>query len=425
VAILNQRDYRTAKARLTQIEAALAPMNFISELTTGLSIETSSARRKALQAEAQKLRNDLEAYDRLQSTIGAAKKVTTDELGLLPIVGRIARKLSQRDLAELLDVSEQQIQRYESDRYASVNLSRYSKILEILGVELNSRLSPTWPSGKAQNESAEQPLNIDSALISELRKRNWVALPRGISKENAAKVLEAYVADTASLGKGQAMHRRYRDKEASINGTALSIWRAQVLRVANSRRSEIKTRFNIVDTSWLSKLANLSAHPDGPMRAVEFLRERGIVLVIVPHLIHTRLDGAAMLLVDGTPIIALTLRYDRLDSFWFTLFHEIGHVFLHFNHGLDEGFIDDLDAAKDSQAEREADSFAESAFVPDQLWDTCPARFSNAPELVRAFAEEQKIHPAVVAGRIRKERGDYRIFNNLLGNGSVRVMFSG
>ena len=52
----------------------------------------------------------------------------------------------------------------------------------------------------------------------------------------------------------------------------------------------------------------------------------GIPLVIERHLPRTYLDGAALRLGDGRPVVALTLRYDRIDSFWFCLLHELAHV---------------------------------------------------------------------------------------------------
>lgn len=424
MAILNQRDYRSAKARLAQIEGALAPEGVVDGLISGLSAEISSARHKALRAEAKKLADDIAAYEKLQSSGATSKEIATDELGMLPIIGRIARRLSQRELADLLEVSEQQIQRYESDRYAGISLSRYKKVLEILGIELKSRLSPTWSVRNDSDAVAPPDLEIDATLLSEVRKSNWVALPKGISKENAVQILATYISASSDLGHGRTLHRRNAQADAGASESALAIWRARALRQASVQRQHIKTRFNIVDTSWVAKLAQLSSRPDGPKRAVEFLRERGIVLVVVPHLSHSRLDGAAMLLSDGTPVIALTLRYDRLDSFWFTLFHEIGHVLLHFNHGLDAGFVDDLDSGGDSKEEADADSFALSAFIPDEVWDTSPVRFSNSPDLLRRLSESLKINPAIIAGRIRKERGDYKVFSNLVGNGVVRSMFA-
>jgi HTH-type transcriptional regulator / antitoxin HigA len=262
-------------------------------------------------------------------TDDVTKELVTDDLGMLPIIARIARRLSQRNLANLIEVSEQQIQRYESDRYARISLPRYKRILDILGVELQSRLKPSWSTSKTGEEVAQLELGLDSSLISEIRENNWLQLPKDISKDNAAQLLAMYISGGTELGQGRPRHRRKMrdDKNNSpLTETALAVWQSRVLQQAAIQRHKLRTRFNIVDTSWLKKLANLSRFPDGRLRAIEFLREHGIILVIVPHLSHTRLDGAAMLLADGTPVIALTLRYDRLDSFWFTLFHECAHI---------------------------------------------------------------------------------------------------
>ena len=62
---------------------------------------------------------------------------------------------------------------------------------------------------------------------------------------------------------------------------------------------------------------------------MEYLAHSGIPLVVEPHLPQTYLDGAAFLLPAGRPVIGLTLRYDRLDNFWFVLFHELAHVVKH------------------------------------------------------------------------------------------------
>jgi len=429
MAILNQRDYKLGRARLAELKNALGRAAVVDDLASHLSAEITDARREAIRAEAKRLEDEIAAFEELQSSGEAAKELSTDDLGMLPIVARVARRLSQRDLADRVEVSEQQIQRYESDRYGSISLSRYKKILEILGVELQSRLKPSWSDSQTTEKSTRFELELDYPLISEIRKNNWVQLPKNVSKDKAAQLLATYIAGGTELGRGRSLHRRqirYDDINDSLTETALAIWQARVLQQASIQRHKLKAKFNIIDTSWLSKLAKLSRHLDGPPRAIEFLRECGIILVIVPHLPHTRLDGAAMLLADGTPVIALTLRHDRIDSFWFTLFHECAHVCLHFNHGLDSGFIDDMDVdvGEDRTEERNADLFALSALIPEEVWETAPARFSKSPNLIRQLADKLGIHPAIVVGRIQKERGDYRTFNDLLGRGTVRSLLS-
>lgn len=414
--IFNQRDYRVAKARLAQLRGALGPEAIIDGLTASLSAEISEVRQEALRAEHERLRREIESYEELQDA-NEPKDLTGKDLGTIPIIARIARRLSQKELAELLDVSEQQIQRYESDRYASISAARYERLLDILGVELRPRLSPSWPKSA---QGAIPTLEVDTAIVSALRKNSWMPMPKGITTDEAAQIVSTYVSENAFLSHGRTLYRRTAQAEP-LAESALAIWQARVLQRAAVLRPKLRAKFNIVDTSWLGALAKLSSHPDGPAEALEFLKDKGILVVLVPHLPHTRLDGAAMLLSEGTPIVALTLRYDRLDSFWFTLLHEIGHVFLHFHNGLDAGFMDDLDVTNESPKEREADMFASSALIPDEVWEIAPARFSKSPELIVRMGASLEIHPAIIAGRIRKERADYKLFSNLLGNGSVRA----
>jgi HTH-type transcriptional regulator/antitoxin HigA len=229
-----------------------------------------------------------------------------------------------------------------------------------------------------------------------------------------------YVLEAGKSTRTAALHRRTISEKKAINTAALQLWQARSINVAQNKLSKLRKKFNLAEMKWIPHLVQMSVHDDGPKRAINFLQEQGILVVVEPSLPGTSLDGAAMLLADATPLIALTLRYDRLDSFWFTLLHEIGHIFLHFNGGLSEGFFDDLDESDNSKREAEANSFARSALVSDEAWGTSPARFSKSIEPIKAFAENQKVSIAVVVGRLRRERKNYTLFTQYLGQGKVR-----
>ena len=151
------------------------------------------------------------------------------------------------------------------------------------------------------------------------------------------------------------------------------------------------------------------------------------MLVIAPHLSNTYLDGAAMLLDDGTPVIGMTLRYDRLDNFWFCLLHELTHVARHLTSGGERLFVDDFDlrAKDDDEHEREADEWAEDALIPKREWDEHPAQDAPYPSNVISLAQRVGVHPAIVAGRIRWRDRNYRILSQFVGNGEVRKHFKG
>ena len=130
-----------------------------------------------------------------------------------------------------------------------------------------------------------------------------------------------------------------------------------------------------------------------------------------------------MLSATGHPIVALTLRYDRLDNFWFVLFHELGHVFQHLFSPLRLDFFDEEDGRESDAIEQEADKFALTQLISETQWKQCLSRFAMSEEAVLIDAERLNIHPSIIAGRIRKERNNYRILNNLVGSSTVRRQF--
>ena len=105
---------------------------------------------------------------------------------------------------------------------------------------------------------------------------------------------------------------------------ALMAWTAWAIHEAESASPAKEFKPNDVDESLLNRVAKLSAADSGPLDARDFLGRHGIALVTAEHLPKTYLDGA--LIYGSFPIIALTLRHDRLDSFWFTLLHELAHL---------------------------------------------------------------------------------------------------
>ncbi len=207
------------------------------------------------------------------------------------------------------------------------------------------------------------------------------------------------------------------------DGHALLAWRLCVIKKVRSNPAPREYKKGVVTTKWLKDLARLSAFEDGPRLAREQLGMAGIALVIEPHFKGTYLDGAAML-DEGRPIVAMTLRHDRLDNFWFVLMHELAHVAKH----LDEAhplFTDNLDSPDEQdRKEREADEMAGEALIPQAAWEKSIARTSHLPKDVIALAEKLGVHPAIVAGRVRHETKNFRLLARQLGQGQAGRHFA-
>jgi HTH-type transcriptional regulator / antitoxin HigA len=204
------------------------------------------------------------------------------------------------------------------------------------------------------------------------------------------------------------LHQRGKRKADEYS---LLAWRLCVLKRARtvSRNAFVVGSLN---PDELRDIARLSSFAEGPRLAQERLAQLGIALVIEPHFPKTYLDGAA-LLDQGRPVVALTLRHDRLDNFWFTLLHELAHVALHLSEDQPL-FIDDLEATTGERLEAEADALAQQALIPADIWAGAAVLKTQAADDALALAQQLRIHPAIVVGRLRRETGDYKSLSGLV-----------
>ena len=260
--------------------------------------------------------------------------------------------------------------------------------------------------------------------LKEMRERGL------LSSENEDKAMEqarAFLERVALVAFEPALLRAplHQSGARTIDVYALLVWRAVVIDKAHRHPPQGIYRQGAITPTSLRDLAKLSQFERGPRLAQEYLSIKGICLVVASPFKKTYLDGAAML--DGDrPIVALTLRHDRLDNFWFALLHEMIHVQKHLTTGC-RFIADDLeDKNRLGQAqEDEADSGARDALIPPQLWNSAKVRETLAIEDAHELARQAGVHPCIVAGRLRHETGNWRLMSNLISEaGSVKKLFS-
>jgi HTH-type transcriptional regulator / antitoxin HigA len=261
--------------------------------------------------------------------------------------------------------------------------------------------------------------------IAEMLKRGWLGFEGTLreAKKQLEDLLAAFVGPLGQEALIPAFNRRHVRLGSKPDEHALTAWRIRVISLA-MRESLPAYRPGTVTANFLRELARLSYFDTGPLLAKEFLNRSGIHLICEEHLPKTHLDGAALTLPDGSPLVALTLRHDRLDNFWFTLFHELAHVALHLDQDGVDAFFDDLtDEASKNKCEKQADKMASDTLIPASEWKTAGFRRNTRTVDITAFAERLRISPAIPAGRIRYEARDFAVFKPLIGAGKLRKMF--
>jgi HTH-type transcriptional regulator/antitoxin HigA len=279
----------------------------------------------------------------------------------------------------------------------------------------------------AELHSALDGIEWDRFPIAEMIKLHWVDRPAK-RPYSAEKIMRGLFNQAGGADALPAVYFRRNDHtrvNAKSDPYALNAWCWKVLALANTKPLPTTFKPGTVDQAFLRKLAKLSWSEEGPKLAREFLAKHGIHLISLEHLPKTHLDGAALQLKSGAPVVGLTLRYDRLDNFWFCLLHELAHIGRHMTGKSTDPFVDDLSLRDVKGAHRdikevEADEWAESGLIPPEVWNTSRVKDTPTPLAVIELAQRLSIHPAIIAGRIRHETRNYRLLSHFVGTGAVR-----
>ena len=424
--ITNERQYRITSAQLVKLKTAIGNFDFKEATKRIKSKILAKAEIEALRSEYENLSMQLHEYETLKSgTIEILKASNLEELPSILIRARIVKGLSQRQLADAIGLKEQQIQRYEAEEYASANLRRLADVSNALSLSI-TEIAEFVATSQRPIEVDKDVLAWDQFPVKEMYRRNWFKESPGSLEEaraNAEELVKEFVTDSLD-SPVQAFARQRVRLGGVVNWYALLAWQCRIIDLAKKKGKEVVSKYKqkAITNEWLNELAHISIEKDGPQKAVNYLQESGIRLVIEPHLPQTHLDGAAILLSDGSPIIGMTLRFDRLDNFWFVLFHELVHIMKHLHKGDVESIFDDLDVEAED-IEKEADEQAGEVLVPEDKWNTALARYLRSEDSIKDFAQELHIHPAIVAGKVRKEANNYIILKDMVGQGGVRKLF--
>lgn len=287
---------------------------------------------------------------------------------------------------------------------------------------IGTDISPSPDS--AQLHAVLRKLSLSGAA-REMARRKWFRSGEGRDKveERGQRLFDFLYAPATTRpvfamfkGRRAGLHRHLVDEVATM------AWIAHVTDTVLSNPRHVKFNPDAIDEEFLRWLVRLSVRDDGPRRALNAVREIGVTVVVESGLPGMSVDGASFHIARAGPVLSLTLRYDRLDNFWFTLLHELGHIVLHLSTPERDVYIDSLDEAvsDETEAEAEADAFAKDALVPRDTWLRSDARRLGSEASVKSLAKQLGIHPAIVAGRIRYERREFRIFPELAGIGGVR-----
>jgi HTH-type transcriptional regulator/antitoxin HigA len=323
--------------------------------------------------------------------------------------------MSQKDLATALGSA--------SRASEILNRRRALSIEQIRVLHRELKIPAEVLIGQSQPSDSFTDEDLKKLPLKEMVRRGWLG-SQTLDAQGALAQVKDLLA-RVSLGATPVFMRRSVyggiDEDTRLSTYA---WLSRVvLRARQEQRHGARFVPNSLTTEFMQQVAKLSCTDQGPALAQEFLAMKGISLVVERELSGMKLDGAVVRDDDGTPIIGMTLRHDRLDAFWFTLMHELAHLQRHLGSQA-IAFVDDIgNVDSTDQREREADAIAGEVLIPRAVWTRSEAARRRSGEAVEALASELRISPAIVAGRIRRETDNWRILTKYLGQGEVRRHF--
>lgn len=318
---------------------------------------------------------------------------------------------SQKDLAEILDISEKHLSQILSN---SVPIS--SNMARLLSSTFKQS-TEFWINLDAQYRRYFEPENQfdDTAVraeiyrhmpVRDMQKKSWLPKKKEVLLSSVKKYWNITELDFSFLNdKVNACFRKSEAFSAGFNAFFAQTWLRKV-----EMEAEIQKSIPKYSKSKLNKLAaemaRCSALENGIPYFIEELKKTGVVFLLIPHLEKTFTDGAACW-VKNNPVIALTGRYKRIDNFWFTLAHEIGHVLLHEKTIKSSAFIDSLDnpdLLDKTSEEEEANDFAGRVLKHEEISRYFKALSRISGLRIQQCAHELEVHPGIVVGFLQHEK---------------------
>lgn len=337
---------------------------------------------------------------------------------------------TQRVLAKVLGITENRVSGIMNGR-SPITTELALLLNAVLGIDANEllRVQTSYELAKAQLEFRLDPsltvrAQVFSGLpVAEMIRRGWL---NGITDIKDAR-LEGALCDffgTHSLQEIETLpHAAKKTDQTGEVTLAQLAWLHRVRKLAEDLPAAKYSPAALRDA--LIKLKPLLVSPEGVRKVPRIMMEAGVRYVIVECVPSAKIDGVCFWLDDKTPVIGMSIRYDRIDNFWFVLRHEIEHVLREHGRGRSDVMLDaelEKERAGTSSAipeeERVANEAASEFCVPQVKLDSFITRKAPmfAERDILGFAATLGVHPGIVAGQLQRRTARYDLFRNHLAN---------
>jgi HTH-type transcriptional regulator/antitoxin HigA len=332
-----------------------------------------------------------------------------------------ARGWGQRDLAYILGCHEQAITLIISGkRGISPEMAKaLGAAFEVSpALFLNLQRAYDLAVANEPDPAISARARLSSYPIREMIRRGWLV------EADAADLEKQMARLFGTLNAEEVPHLAFAGKKSRYDEILPPPQLAWVFRVRQIARSLKVTEYSSKKLrAALPRLRKLLTDPEGIAAVPRILAESGVRFVLVEPLPQGKIDGACLWLDDASPVIGMSLRYDRIDNFWFVLRHEIEHVLQGDGRDDEIGIVDELDGNRGAvdgpglpKEELIANLAAAEFSIPQgELVEFIARRNPFISERdVLSFANRTEVHPGLVVGQIHSRTGRYDFLRRYL-----------
>ncbi len=336
------------------------------------------------------------------------------------------RGWTKRSLAIVLNVGESTVARIIGDKQP-VDAKLAVVLEEIFGVQADRFLSLQMELDLAMARFATQPDEgranrarlYGDLPIAEMIKRGWLA---GDDIRDT-KTIEAELMRFFGVNRPEDIEiLPHAAKKTAVNTEATPAQLVWLYRVQQIAKDMLVPPFSVQSAKGaVERLRPLLSSVENVAKVPRILAEAGIRFVVVESLSAARIDGVCFWLDDRSPVIGMSLRFDRNDNFWFVLRHELEHVIQ--GHGKAAAILDaELEGERAGtgpdvpEEERVANEAAQEFCIPQDALEAFVARkapFFSERDLI-GYARLLKVHPGILAGQLQRATGRYDRFRDHL-----------
>jgi len=321
------------------------------------------------------------------------------------------KNMSQKELSERTGLTTKTINLIIQGK-APITPDTAYKFESVLGmpagfwINLENNYQETIKRLEIEKQAEKEKWILEKIDYNQLVRLDWIK--KACSQNEKVINLWKYF-EVSSLANLKSVYPGLLRKGCSenVSNYAVIAWITRGLKIAKEIKTEPYNKNKL--KSLIPKIRNLSKKENFYEELFNLCSGAGISFVILPHLNKTFVQGATNWISPDKALLLLSMRYKWMDVFWFTFFHELGHILMHSKKKL---FVECKN--ENGELEKEANEFAANTLIDPKIYTRFVGKLHFTRESITGLASEIGVHPSIVIGRLAYDnRIHYSQFSDL------------